>query len=96
MWCAYVFAVLALMALPQAIHDTFSAGFQPLPLVTWGSQAFLQLVLLSVIMVGQAKLSAASEERANADHAALLEILADMREEHAARHAEIVEKIGDA
>ena len=90
MACAYVFGIIALVALPQAVHDTFSAGFTPMPLVTWTSQAFLQLVLLSVIMVGQAKLSEAAERRADEDHEALLEVLADMREDHAARHAELV------
>lgn len=47
MWCAYGFAVLALISLPQAIHAGTSA------LVAWIAQTFLQLVLLSIIMVGQ-------------------------------------------
>ena len=54
MWAAYFFAILALIALPQAVHDTFpTGGFDPLPLITWVSQCFLQLVLLAIIMVGQ-------------------------------------------
>lgn len=54
MGCAYVFALLALCALPSAIHDSFAQGsFDAMPLVTWLSQSFLQLVLLSVIMAGQ-------------------------------------------
>jgi hypothetical protein len=65
MTCAYVFAAIALLAFPQAIHDTFvGSQFHPLPLVTWISQAFLQLVLLSVIMVGQNVLASASDKRA--------------------------------
>jgi hypothetical protein len=59
MWCAYAFAVLALIALPSAI----STG-TVLALVSWLSQTFIQLVMLSVIMVGQNILSKASDRRA--------------------------------
>jgi len=59
MWCAYAFAVLALIALPSAI----STG-TVLALVSWLSQTFIQLVMLSVIMVGQNILSRASDKRA--------------------------------
>jgi hypothetical protein len=58
MWCAYAFAALALFALPQAFGS-------PLLLVQWISQTFIQLVMLSVIMVGQNLLSAASDKRAD-------------------------------
>jgi hypothetical protein len=58
MWCAYAFAALSLVALPQAIHNGV------LSTVQWVSQTFLQLVLLSVIMVGQQVIGAASDERA--------------------------------
>src|ERR1035438_8815159 len=57
MWCAYAFALLALIALPSALH----AG--PLAIVQWVSQTFIQLVLLSVIMVGQAVQSSAADKR---------------------------------
>ena len=59
MWCAYAFAVLALVALPSAIKTG-----DPLALVQWISQTFLQLVLLSVIIVGQNIASRASDKRA--------------------------------
>jgi hypothetical protein len=59
MWCAYVFAVLALAALPSAIKSG-----DPLQLVQWISQTFLQLVLLSVIIVGQNIASRSSDKRA--------------------------------
>jgi hypothetical protein len=59
MWAAYAFAVLALIALPSAI----STG-TVLALVSWLSQTFIQLVMLSVIMVGQNILSKASDKRA--------------------------------
>jgi len=57
MWCAYVFAILALIALPQALGSMLS-------LIQWVSQTFIQLVMLSVIMVGQNILSEASDKRA--------------------------------
>jgi len=60
MWCAYAFAALALIALPQAISGgTFA-------LIQWISQTFIQLVMLSVIMVGQNLLGMASDKRAEA------------------------------
>ncbi len=58
MWCAYAFAILALVVLPQAI------GGGLLPLVQWISQTFIQLVMLSVIMVGQNVLGRAADKRA--------------------------------
>ena len=47
MWCAYAFAALAFISLPDAIRGGRSA------LIAWIAQTFLQLVLLSIIMVGQ-------------------------------------------
>jgi hypothetical protein len=70
MWCAYVFCVIALIGLPSAIQQAQSAG--PLPIVQWVAQTFLQLVLLSVIMVGQNVLQTATDVRAEADHKTLL------------------------
>ncbi len=65
MICAYVFALIALAGLPAAISQSFSGGhFQPLPIVQWIAQTFLQLVLLSVIIVGQNIQAAASDARA--------------------------------
>ena len=59
MWCAYAFAVLALIALPSAL------GGGLLPLIQWVSQTFIQLVMLSVIMVGQNILGRAADKRAD-------------------------------
>ncbi|MGZ6342871.1 MAG: hypothetical protein ACXWOT_07665 [Candidatus Limnocylindrales bacterium] len=59
MWCAYAFALLALVVLPEAL------GGGLLPLVQWVSQTFIQLVMLSVIMVGQNILSRAADKRAD-------------------------------
>src|SRR6476659_2911991 len=56
MWCAYAFAGLALVSLPQAIHGGTAT------LIAWIAQTFLQLVLLSIIMVGQ-KIAAEKSDR---------------------------------
>ncbi|MDR3495302.1 MAG: hypothetical protein P4L82_11940 [Ancalomicrobiaceae bacterium] len=68
MVCAYLFAALALTALPQALIDSFGDRLNLMPVITWASQCFLQLVLLSVIMVGQSVQGRASERRAISDH----------------------------
>jgi hypothetical protein len=59
MWCAYAFAMLALVALPSALTDG-----SMLAIIQWISQTFIQLVMLSVIMVGQNILGKASDKRA--------------------------------
>jgi hypothetical protein len=58
MWCAYAFAALALVALPAAL----SSG-SILDIVQWISQTFIQLVMLSVIMVGQNIIGQAADRR---------------------------------
>ena len=58
MWCAYIFALIALISLPAAIQGGTPA------LITWIAQTFLQLVLLSVIMVGQKVAAEASDKQA--------------------------------
>ena len=58
MACAYLFGVIALISLPAAV----SSG-QVIIIVAWIAQTFLQLVLLSVIMVGQNVQSLASDAR---------------------------------
>src|SRR6202047_3545710 len=59
-WCAYAFALFDLISLPAAIRGGASA------IVTWVAQTFLQLVLLSVIMVGQNVQAAAADKRSEA------------------------------
>ena len=56
MWCAYAFAGLALISLPAAIRGGTAT------LISWIAQTFLQLVLLSIIMVGQ-RLSSEKSDR---------------------------------
>ncbi len=69
MWMAYLFALISLVALPAAImsHD-------PIIIVAWISQAFLQLVLLPIIIVGQNVQAEASDARALNDHETLIAI----------------------
>jgi hypothetical protein len=73
MWCAYLFTLIALISLPAILinanvltksdvpHVLASPGL--ILIVAWVAQTFIQLVLLSVIMVGQAVQSAASDAR---------------------------------
>jgi hypothetical protein len=61
MWCAYAFAALTLVSLPSAI-----SSHSAVTLVSWISQTFLQLVLLSVIIVGQNVLAASADKRSEA------------------------------
>jgi predicted transporter len=58
MGAAYLFAVIALISLPAAI-----ASHNVIVIVSWVAQTFLQLVLLSIIMVGQGVQTQQSEER---------------------------------
>ena len=90
MWCAYAFAALALVSLPAAI-----ASGNPVLIVSWISQTFLQLVLLSIIIVGQNVLAAASDKRAEAtyqDADAVLHTALQIQDHLAAQDGEI-EKI---
>lgn len=48
MWCAYAFTILAIISLPNAI-----ASHDPIIIIAWIAQTFIQLVLLPIIMVGQ-------------------------------------------
>jgi hypothetical protein len=69
MWCAYVFAIIALLGLRPALKPGGEG------LIAWIAQTFLQLVLLSVIMVGQAVQSAASDARSEQTYEDTVKIL---------------------
>ena len=58
MWCAYLFAALAFAGLPTALKPG-NIGF-----MFWLASDFFQLVLLSVIIVGQNIQASASDKRA--------------------------------
>ncbi len=47
MYCAIIFSILAFISFPQAIQGGTAT------IISWIAQTFLQLVLLSIIMVGQ-------------------------------------------
>lgn len=67
MWCAYLFAAIALISLPKALQSGDS-----IVIVSWVAQTFLQLVLLSIIMVGQKVQSASVEQKIDETHTASL------------------------
>jgi hypothetical protein len=60
MWCAYAFAALDFISLPSAINAGTAA------IISWIAQTFLQLVLLSIIMVGQNVQADAADARSEA------------------------------
>ncbi|HVB14593.1 MAG TPA: hypothetical protein VNH38_07550 [Candidatus Dormibacteraeota bacterium] len=63
MWCAYVFAIIALIGLPDALKPGGEG------IISWIAQTFLQLVLLSIIIVGTNIQSAAADKRAQDTYA---------------------------
>jgi hypothetical protein len=67
MWAAIAFTILAMISLPAAL----STG-DPVIIVAWVAQTFLQLVLLPIIMVGQNVQSRKAERRDNETHAAVM------------------------
>ena len=69
MWCAYAFALLAIISLPSALKSGNS-----IVIIGWIAQTFLQLVLLPIIIVGQNVQAAASDARAESDHDTLISI----------------------
>src|SRR5208283_4139491 len=69
MWCAYVFGVIALIGLPPALKPGGEG------IIAWIAQTFLQLVLLSVIMVGQNVQSVASDVRSQHTYDDTVQIL---------------------
>lgn len=80
MKCAYLFTLIALVSLPAAIQSG-----NVIVIVGWVAQTFLQLVLLSVIMVGGSIQAEDAEKRHDAMMRKLLrlekKILADEDEE---------------
>jgi hypothetical protein len=63
MWCAYVFGIIALIGLPAALKPGGEG------IIAWIAQTFLQLVLLSIIIVGTNIQSAAADKRAENTYA---------------------------
>ena len=84
MWAAYVFALIALVSLPTVIRTG-----DPVIIVAWVAQTFLQLVLLAVIMVGQNQASRAVDQKIDETHTAALAEFEMAKEERAAQAAEV-------
>ncbi|MBV8997075.1 MAG: hypothetical protein JO287_26040 [Pseudonocardiales bacterium] len=77
MWCAYGFAALTLLSLPSALQTGLASTVQ------WIAQTFLQLVLLSIILVGQNVQAAAADKRAQDTYRDTEEILHQVSQIHA-------------
>ena len=89
MWCTYAFVLFDLISLPDAIRGGTST------IVSWVAQTFLQLVLLSIIMVGQNVQAAAADKRAEAtfnDASATLHEMAHVQG-HLAAQDELLSRI---
>jgi hypothetical protein len=87
MWGAYLFAALAFISLPAAIGTG-----DVRVIVDWVAQTFLQLVLVSVIIVGQNQMNQAAERRAEAtykDATALLHEVQQLQQHLAHQDAEL-------
>lgn len=92
MWCAYLFGVLALVSLPEAVRGGTAT------LIAWIAQTFLQLVLLSIIIVGQKVDGAASDKRAldtYNDAEAVLHEAQQIQDHLAAQDRVLTELIGE-
>ena len=75
MTCAYAFAILAFISLPDIVmHGSVK------DLVAWIAQTFLQLVLLSIIIVGQNISQAAADKRAEDTYNDAEMVLAEAKE----------------
>lgn len=70
MWCAIFFTAVALYGLPDAVRTG--------TIVAWFAQTFLQLVLLSIIMVGQRLQAVATEQMIRETHDAATALLTDV------------------
>lgn len=75
MWGAYFFAAIALISLPAAIRTG-----DVLVIIAWVTQTLLQLVLLSIIMVGQKTSSASVEQIIRETHEASVLELKELKE----------------
>jgi hypothetical protein len=79
MACAYLFSLIALVSLPAILIQAGVLTASEVPafftkpglilIVAWVAQTFLQLVLLSIILVGQSVQSVASDARAATEFA---------------------------
>ena len=80
MWCAIAFGCLALISLPDAIRNGRAST------VAWLAQTFLQLVLLSIIMVGQEVQAAKLEQRDAETHETVMASHREIIDSHHEAH----------
>jgi hypothetical protein len=83
MWCAVLFAILAIAGLPKAISEH--------NFVDWLIQDFLQLVLMSVILVGQDVQSKKTEKLIKETHRASVDEFEIAKRNHDLASKEIEE-----
>jgi hypothetical protein len=86
MWCAYAFAAIALVSLPGAL-----ATRDPVVIVAWIAQTFLQLILLSILMVGQQRSSDWLAAELRETHDAVIGRVDALHEKHDAIQAQVGE-----
>ena len=93
MWCAYVFAGVALIGLPPALKPGGEG------IIAWIAQTFLQLVLLSIIIVGQNIAAASSDKRSEntyKDAEAILSEAIEIQKHLQAQDEELIAALKDA
>jgi hypothetical protein len=93
MWCAYIFAAVALIGLPPALKPGGEG------IIAWIAQTFLQLVLLSIIIVGQNIAAAASDARSEntfKDAEAILSEALEIQRHLRSQDAELIAALKDA
>lgn len=83
MYCALAFTALALLGLPAALRPSGEG------LIAWIAQTFLQLVLLSIIIVGQNQLAQVSDAQAKETHDMVKSELRLLEQRHKDRHREL-------
>lgn len=86
MWAAYAFAAIALISLPAALRSG-----ETLTIIDWIAQTLLQLVLLSIIMVGQQRSSDEIARQIRETHEAAIAEFALAKEARAIADQELAE-----
>jgi len=93
MWCAYLFAAIAFIGLPAALKPGGEG------IIAWIAQTFLQLVLLSIIIVGQNIAASASDQRSEntyKDAEAILSEALEIQKHLQAQDEELIGALKDA
>jgi hypothetical protein len=93
MWCAYAFAAIAFIGLPVALKPGGEG------IIAWIAQTFLQLVLLSIIIVGQNIAAASSDTRSEntfKDAEAILSEALEIQKHLQSQDEELIAALKDA